>query len=87
LYINGVTKLTSQLSAYHGALVATKTWLTRQEAADYLGVSVSMIDRQLRHTIPTYQVVKGGKAYLFKRDDLDSLVEGNRVGPDEEFFI
>ncbi|PKL44157.1 MAG: hypothetical protein CVV41_05835 [Candidatus Riflebacteria bacterium HGW-Riflebacteria-1] len=77
----------TKLTVYYGALVATKKWLTRQEAADYLGVSPSMIDRQLRHAIPTYLISPGGRAFVFKREEIDAWIETNRVGPDEEFFI
>lgn len=74
-------------TAYHGALVAAKKWLTRQEVADYLGVSPSMIDRHLRHSLPTYSVVPGGRSFVFKREEVDAWVEANRIGPDDEFFL
>lgn len=74
-------------TSYYGALVANKTWLNRSEVADYLGISSSMVDRQLRHVIPTYQIVKGSKAYVFKKEELDAWIESNRVGPVDEYFI
>lgn len=75
------------LTAYHGALVANKTWLTRTEVADYLGISPSMVDRNLRHSLPTYPILKNGKAYVFKREEVDEWINQNRVGADDEFFI
>jgi excisionase family DNA binding protein len=74
-------------TAYYGALVANKTWLTRTEVADYLGISPSMVDRQLRHVLPTYQIVKGSKAYVFKKEEVDAWIESNRVAPTDEYFI
>ena len=54
-------------------------WLSINEAAQYLNLSVSFIRKQVRHRrIPFAR--PGGKLLRFRRDALDAWLESNGAG-------
>lgn len=73
-------------AAKAGALLAFKPWLSREDVADLLHVSVSFVDRNLRPILPTYPLCPGSRAYVYKRSDLDDLLESNKFDPEAEIF-
>lgn len=57
-----------------------RRWLNKQEAADYLGISLSTLRRLMemdprtgKRALPAYNPVKGRT--VLKREDLDAYVE------------
>ncbi|MDP2212123.1 MAG: helix-turn-helix domain-containing protein [Candidatus Aquicultor sp.] len=64
-------------------LFASKTlqdftpWLSLSEAAEYLGFSEVTLRRWIKaKKIPTYKI---GRAYRFKKEDLDRFIEKHRI--------
>lgn len=54
-------------------IAMTSPWMTREEAAEYLRCSVPTIDRYARSgLLPKHRL---GRAVLFKKEELDALVE------------
>jgi len=54
-----------------------KIWLSQQEAAEYLGMGKSFIvSLRKSGTLPHYMV---GNSAFFKKEDIDNLIESNRV--------
>lgn len=50
------------------------SWMTRQEAAAYLRVSVATIDRYVRVGELTKHHLAGTRSVRFTKDELDALV-------------
>lgn len=59
--------------------LSTKKWLNLQEAISYLGFGSKGLFQEWRETgkLPYY---KPGKIILYKRSDLDKLMESNKQG-------
>ena len=55
----------------------TKDWLRTQDAANYLGISVTQIHNLKREGILPYSKV-GGTIY-FKKSDIDTVLEANKT--------
>lgn len=57
-------------------------WLSRQEAALYLGFSLDKIDR-LREDgeLTTYRATGTSRAVRLKRSELDSLMQPDEIAP------
>ncbi|MBC2594607.1 helix-turn-helix domain-containing protein [Ruficoccus amylovorans] len=51
-----------------------KVWMTKQEAADYLGISPRTIDRKREAGKLKGYLVEGTTTFRFKKDDLDDLM-------------
>lgn len=62
--------------------IAIKQTLNRKEAAAYLGVSVSAVNRYCRDRVITYYIA-GGMSY-FDRSELDSFMHTTRMGKSDE---
>lgn len=63
--------------------ICTKEVLTSQEAANYMGVSMSYLYKlTMRHEIPHYKPC--GKMVYFNRTELVAWLQRNRVATDEE---
>ena len=63
--------------------INTKMMLTADEAASYLGISKSYLYKlTMRRSIPFYK--PEGKLVYFKRQELDSWLQRNRVATTEE---
>lgn len=62
----------------------TQTYFTRDEAAEYMRVSVFTIDRWARDGRITRRKVEGIRSVRFTREDLDALVspEDSKAGQD-----
>jgi len=69
-------------SAKEGTLLAHKEWLTREDVAMLLGVSVSFVDRNLRTILPTYRLATGSRVHVYKRIELNEHLEKNKFDPD-----
>lgn len=54
-----------------------KQWLTTRAAMDYLGVSRDFLDDLRERAELSYYKVRG--TVFIKKDDLDSLIEKNKV--------
>ena len=67
----------------HGAFTLAgmilKPWLSRDEAAEYLGVSSSFVDRKLRSVLPIYLLGPGSRVYVYSREEIDAWVRSFRV--------
>lgn len=56
-------------------------WLSKEEAADYLGVSLFTIERYARDgKLPRYRLV-GGKNTRYKREDVEALIVADPPHP------
>jgi excisionase family DNA binding protein len=56
---------------------ATPRWLSKEEAADYLGVNLRWLRRSMeRHELPFH---RRRRRVLFDRAELDAYIEANRV--------
>src|SRR5690606_30566482 len=53
-------------------------WLTRRQAASYLGVSLRHFDQEIRRQVPSYPI--GLASVRFARHDLDSWLATRKVG-------
>jgi excisionase family DNA binding protein len=52
-----------------------RPWVTREEAAEYLNVSLATIDRwRAENALPTYKI-RGTSLIRLRREDLDALPE------------
>ena len=81
----------SVVTVEHKVLDVEKVWLTRKEAAKYLGVSVDFVKQLcLGMRLPWYKVcasngTKGGKRRgregicFIKKSDLDRFVKSNKI--------
>lgn len=54
---------------------AASKWLTQEEAADYLGVSIPTIKNYRSKGLPFYKV---GSLVRLKREEIDAWVENGR---------
>ncbi len=62
--------------------IAIKQTLNRKEAAAYLGVSVSAVNRYCRDRVITYYIA-GGMSY-FDRSELDSFMHTTKISKSDE---
>jgi excisionase family DNA binding protein len=62
-------------SLKEGAEMSAKFWLTKEEAAQYLGVSTRTIDRTRRDGKLKYHLLDGTTTMRFKVEDLDALMK------------
>ena len=66
-----------------GTIFCTKTMLTTDEAAAYLGISKSYIHKlTMRNQIPFYKPM--GKVCYFDRKELEEWIKSNRASTDAE---
>lgn len=80
---NEVLKSRSELKAMaKEGMIATKQTLNRKEAAAYMGVSVSAMDRYCKNRVITYYIA-GGMSY-FDKSELDSFMHTTRMGKSDE---
>jgi excisionase family DNA binding protein len=55
-------------------------WMTPQEAADYLRVSLSQVYRLTQHgKLPAHHL---GRSRRYRRQDLDAAMQPNGINPD-----
>lgn len=64
-------------------MMATKEVLTSDEAARYMGISLSYLYKlTMKHEIPHYKPM--GKMCYFNRQELESWLQSNRVSTEAE---
>lgn len=61
-------------------MAETEKWLTREEAANLLGVHVRTIDRLVRDEVLTRYKIRGMRRAQFKIEDVRALVVPNGGG-------
>lgn len=67
-------------------MLATKEVLTSDEAARYMGISLSYLYKlTMKHEIPHYKPM--GKMCYFNRQELESWLQSNRVSTETEIGI
>jgi excisionase family DNA binding protein len=67
----------AELDAREGS---TRVWLTREQAAQYLGVSLRTFDGTVRRSLAGYRV---GRCVRFRVSDLDAWLDTRKVGGSE----
>lgn len=83
LLLEKVTRIEQLLSKGKGAEDQFKQMLTTIEAAEYMGVSLSMMYKMThRRELPVYKP-SGGKVYL-KREDINAYLSKHRLMSQEE---
>lgn len=66
------------------AMIASKPTLNRDEAAAYMGVSKSAVNRYCKDRILTYHIGKGGGMSYFDKDELDRFMHATKISRREE---
>ncbi len=66
------------------AVIASKPTLNRDEAAAYMGVSKSAVNRYCKDKILTYHIGKGGGMSYFDKEELDRFMHATKISRNEE---
>jgi len=74
--------LVAQVTKLLETVKVPKTHMRREEAAEYLGCSIRQID-QMKHDGDLPFCKLGGRLIIFKRADLDRVMEESRIAIDE----